>query len=106
MKKFLFFLFLFIYLNPICVLSFYQEKLLSQSGVVVELVYRAFEPGEIIVVSIKDSSAIKKAEVRFLKRKFFSLSYDSRKSKAITRYFCERASRLNCHHSNDPPIHE
>lgn len=70
MKKFFFFLFLFIYLNPICVLSFHQEKLLSQSGVVVELAYRAFEPGEIIAVSIKDSSAIKKAEVRFLKRKY------------------------------------
>lgn len=70
MKK-VFFLFLFfIYLNPICLLSLHKEKLLTPSGVTVELAYRAFEPGEVIVVAIRDDSNVKDAWVRFLRRKY------------------------------------
>lgn len=70
MKKVFYFLFLFIFLSPVFLLSLHQEKLLTQSGVAVELACRVFEPGEIIIVSIKDSSTIKKAEVRFLGKKY------------------------------------
>lgn len=70
MKKVFFLFLLFIYLNPICLLSLHKEKLLTTSGVTVELAYRAFQPGEIIVVAIKDDSNVKDAQIRFLRRKY------------------------------------
>jgi murein DD-endopeptidase MepM/ murein hydrolase activator NlpD len=68
-KVFLLFL-LFIYLNPVCLFSLHEEKLLTSSGVTVELVCRAFEPGEAIVVVIKDDSSVKNAWIRFLERRY------------------------------------
>lgn len=70
MKRNLFFLFLLVFLNPICLLSLHKETLLSPSGVSVEIVYRAFEPGEIIGAEIKDLSNVKKAQILFLNRKY------------------------------------
>ncbi len=64
-KVFLLFL-LFIYLNPSCLFSLHEEQLLTPSGVTVELVCRAFEPGEVIVVAIKDDPSVKDAWIRFL----------------------------------------
>jgi len=46
------------------------ETLTTSSGIDVELLYRAFEPGEIIVVEIKDSFNVKEARVRFLDRSY------------------------------------
>ena len=46
------------------------ETLTTSSGIDVELLYRAFEPGEIIVVEIKDSFNVKEARVRFLERSY------------------------------------
>ncbi len=68
-KVFLLFL-LFIYLNPICLFSLHEEQLLTPSGVTVELVYRAFEPGEVIVVAIKDDPSVKDAWIRFLEKRY------------------------------------
>ncbi len=68
-KVFLLFLF-FIYLNPICLFSLHEEQLLTPSGVTVELVCRAFEPGEVIVVAIKDDPSVKDAWIRFLERRY------------------------------------
>ncbi len=68
-KVFLFFL-LFIYLNPVDLFSLHEEQLLTPSGVAVDIIYRAFEPGEIVVVSIKDDSSIKDAWIRFLDRRY------------------------------------
>ncbi len=68
-KVFLLFL-LFIYLNPICLFSLHEEQLLTPSGVTVELVCRAFEPGEVIVVAIKDDPSVKDAWIRFLERRY------------------------------------
>ncbi len=70
MKKIFLFLLLFIYLNPICLFSLYEEQLLTPSGVTVELICRAFEPGEIVVVTIKDDSSVKGAWIRFLERRY------------------------------------
>jgi murein DD-endopeptidase MepM/ murein hydrolase activator NlpD len=47
------------------------EKITTPSGFIVELTYKAFEPGEIIVVSIKNDLAIKSAQVWFLNGKYF-----------------------------------
>jgi len=70
MKKALLLFFLFIYLNPICLFSLHEEQLLTPTGVTVDLVCRAFEPGEIIVVTIKDDSSVKGAWIRFLERRY------------------------------------
>ena len=68
-KVFLLFL-LFIYLNPICLFSLQEEQLLTPSGVTVDFVCRAFKPGEVIVVAIKDDSSVKNAWIRFLERRY------------------------------------
>jgi murein DD-endopeptidase MepM/ murein hydrolase activator NlpD len=68
-KVFLLFL-LFIYLNPVGLFSLHEEQLLTPSGVTVDLICRAFEPGEIIVVAIKDDSNVKGAWIRFLDRRY------------------------------------
>lgn len=68
-KVFLLFL-LFINLNPICLFSLHEEQLLTPSGVTVDLVCRAFEPGEVIVVAIKDDPSVKDAWIRFLGRRY------------------------------------
>ncbi len=47
------------------------EKIATPSGFIVELTYKVFQPGEIIVVSVKNDSAIKSAQVWFLKGKYF-----------------------------------
>lgn len=70
MKKVLLFFLLFIYLNPICLFSLHEEQLLTPSGVTIELVCRAFEPGEVIVVAIKDDPSVKDAWIRFLERRY------------------------------------
>jgi len=70
MKKIFLLSLLFIYLNPICLFSLHEEQILTSSGVTVELTCRAFEPGEVMVVAIKDDSNIKDAWIRFLKRRF------------------------------------
>ncbi|NIO49273.1 MAG: peptidoglycan DD-metalloendopeptidase family protein [Candidatus Aminicenantes bacterium] len=68
-KVFLIFL-LFIYLNQIYLLSLHEEQLLTPSGVTVELLCRAYESGEVIVVTIKDDSSVKDAWIRFLGRRY------------------------------------
>jgi len=68
-KVFLLFL-LFISLNPACLFSLHEEQLLTPSGVTVDLICRVFEPGEIIVVVIKDDSIVKNAWIRFLDRRY------------------------------------
>ncbi len=62
--------FFFIFFKSAYIHALEIEKLTTPSGVVVELSYRAFRPGEIIVVSIKDYSAIRRALVRFLKENY------------------------------------
>ena len=68
-KVFLLFL-LFLFLNPIYALSLHEEEFLTPSGVAVEINYRAFEPGEVIFVTIKDDSVVKDAQIRFLRRRY------------------------------------
>lgn len=73
MKKVCFFFLLFIYLTPICLFSLNKEKLMTPSGVSVELAYRDFHPGEVIVVAIvaiEDDSSVRDAQIRFLRRKY------------------------------------
>ena len=70
MKKIFFLLLLFIYLNPICLFSLHEEQLITPSGLTVELSCRAFKPGEVMVVAIKDDSNITDAWIRFLGRRF------------------------------------
>jgi len=70
MKKIFLLFLLFIYLNPICLFSLHEEQLLTPSGVTVDLVCRAFEPGEVIVVAIKDDPSVKDAWIRFLGRRY------------------------------------
>ena len=70
MKKVFLLFFFFIYLNPVCLFSLHEEQLLTPSGVAVDLVCRAFEPGEIIVLAIKDDSSVNVAWIRFLERRY------------------------------------
>ena len=70
MKKTFFHLLLFICLIPACLFSLHDEQLLTPTGRTVELAYRAFEPGEVMVVSIRDDSEIEDAWIRFLGRRF------------------------------------
>lgn len=70
MRRFLFLLFLFFYLNPANLFSIHSERWLSPSGTPIEVIYRAFQPGEIIIVSIKDNLRIRNAQLRFLGRKY------------------------------------
>lgn len=70
MRRFLFLLFLFFYLNPVNLFSIHSERWLSPSGTPIEVIYRAFQPGEIIIVSIKDNLRIRNAQLRFLGRKY------------------------------------
>jgi murein DD-endopeptidase MepM/ murein hydrolase activator NlpD len=70
MKKIFLLSLLFIYLNPVYLICLHEEQLLTPSGVTVKLACRAFEPGEIIAVAIKDNSSVKEAWIRFLGRKY------------------------------------
>ncbi len=70
MKKIFLLFLLFIYLNPICLFSLHEEHLLTPSGVTVDLICRAFEPGEVIVVAIKNDPSVKDAWIRFLERRY------------------------------------
>jgi len=70
MKKVFLLFVLFIYLNQICLFSLHEEQLLTPSGVTVDLVCRAFEPGEVIVVAIKDDPSVKDAWILFLERRY------------------------------------
>jgi len=47
-----------------------KETWHTPSGVPIEVYYRALQPGEIMMVSIKESLQIKAAQVRFLDQKF------------------------------------
>jgi murein DD-endopeptidase MepM/ murein hydrolase activator NlpD len=70
MKRVLLLFLLFIYLNPFHLFALNEEQFLTPSGVKVELLYRAFEPGEVVVVAIEDDSSVKDAWIRFLGRKY------------------------------------
>ncbi len=70
MKKVFLLSLLFMYLSPDCLVSLHEEQLLTPSGVAVDLVCRAFEPGEVIVVAIKDDPSLKDAWIRFLERRY------------------------------------
>lgn len=70
MKKAFFLIFFICCLNLVQSSASQTETLTTSSGIDVELLYRAFEPGEIIVVEIKDSFNVKEARVRFLERSY------------------------------------
>jgi len=70
MKKIVFLFLLLAYLNGIGLLSLESEKLLSPSGITVEMAYRVFQPGEAIVVTIEEGANVADAQVRFLGRKY------------------------------------
>lgn len=61
-----------------------KERWLSPSGIVIEAHYRALQPGEIIVFSIKNNT-VKDAQILFLGRKVL-LARDPKREKLMT--FC------------------
>jgi hypothetical protein len=64
---FLILLFLCVHLWP---LFSSQERWFSPKGFEVNVFYRKFQPGEIIVLSIQDNPAVRSAQVRFLGKKY------------------------------------
>ena len=70
MKKVFFLFFSFFYLYSASLLSIQKETWHSPSGIPIEITYRALQPGEIIVISIKDSLRIKDVQIRFLGQKY------------------------------------
>lgn len=70
MRK-IFFLFLLVFfLNSFLLFSFQKEYLHTSSGVIIELTYRAFQPGEIIRVSLVENPEVKEVSLRFLGREY------------------------------------
>ncbi len=70
MKKVFLFVFFLSCLNLVSFAASQTETLTTPSGVKVDLLYRAFEPGEVVVVEIKEPFQVKEARVRFLDRDF------------------------------------
>jgi murein DD-endopeptidase MepM/ murein hydrolase activator NlpD len=70
LKPFLLLLFFAFYTSPY-LQALEVEKITTPSGFIVELTYKALEPGEVIVVSTQNNSAIKSAQVWFLNGKYF-----------------------------------
>jgi hypothetical protein len=70
MKKIFLFVFILSCLYLVSSAASQAETLTTPSGVKVELLYRAFEPGEAVVVEIKEPFRVKEARVRFLDRNY------------------------------------
>ncbi|UCE22348.1 MAG: hypothetical protein JSV46_09130, partial [Candidatus Aminicenantes bacterium] len=70
MKKALLFIFFLSCLSLVSSAASQTETLTTTSGVKIELLYRVFEPGEVVVVEIKEPFRVKEARVRFLDRDF------------------------------------
>lgn len=66
MKKILFLFLLAFFLNPSFLFSLQKEYLQSPSGVTFEFAYRAVQPGEVIMVILKENPSVKEVIIRFL----------------------------------------
>jgi murein DD-endopeptidase MepM/ murein hydrolase activator NlpD len=82
MKKILILFLLLACLNGVGLSFLENEKLFSPSGITVELAYRAFQPGEAIMVTIGEGTDIADAQVQFLGRK-----YDMGKDETSSRLY-------------------
>jgi murein DD-endopeptidase MepM/ murein hydrolase activator NlpD len=69
-KRVIVFSVLFLLCVPIRTLLSSQEKWFSPSGFSIEVRCRSFQPGEIVILSIKGSTEIKNAQIRFLGNKY------------------------------------
>lgn len=67
MKKKILFLFL---LNPLFLLSLQNETLQSPSRVTFEFTWRTLQPGEVIMVVLRENPSVKKVTIRFLEREY------------------------------------
>jgi murein DD-endopeptidase MepM/ murein hydrolase activator NlpD len=66
-----FFLFLLnFFLASSCLFSFQKEYLHSSSGATLEFTYRALEPGEVIMVTLKDNPAVLEVKLQFLGKEY------------------------------------
>ena len=70
MKRVVVFSILFLLCVPIRTLFSNQEKWFSSSGFLVEVRCRSFQPGEIIIISVKGGPEVKNAQIRFLGNKY------------------------------------
>lgn len=70
MKKAILFSLIFMYSSSLGLYSLQIESLQSPSGVVVEIVSRAYQPGEVIMISIPENSSVKRAQIRFSEKKY------------------------------------
>lgn len=73
MKKVILFLFIFIsisFLNPLFLLSLQNETLQSPSGVTFEFNWRTLQPGEVIMVVLRENPSVKKVNIQFLGREY------------------------------------
>lgn len=70
MKRIYFLFFSILFLIPSGILSFQEEYLQSASGATLELTYRALEPGEVIMVSLKDAPSAKEITFWFLGKEY------------------------------------
>jgi murein DD-endopeptidase MepM/ murein hydrolase activator NlpD len=64
-------LFFFVFFSSPCLRGLEVERITTPSGVIIELTYSTFQPGEMIVVSIQNNSAVKSGQVWFLGGKYF-----------------------------------
>lgn len=82
MKRFLFLFILILSLNQISLLAIQNQRWLSPSGARIDVLYRTFQPGEIIIVSIKDTLRVKDAKLHFLGKKY-SIVKDKTRSQLL-----------------------
>ncbi|NIM91773.1 MAG: peptidoglycan DD-metalloendopeptidase family protein [Candidatus Aminicenantes bacterium] len=76
MKRIFFLFFSVFFLGSSSLFSFQREYLRSSSGATLELTYRALEPGEVILVSLKDASSAEEVTLWF-QGKDYPLKKDS-----------------------------
>jgi len=70
MKRSFFLFLLNFFLVSSSLLSFQKEYLHSSSGTILEFTYRALEPGEVIMVSLKDTPTVKEVTLQFLGKEY------------------------------------
>jgi len=70
MKRDLFVLILVLYLLPISLYSVENETIQTSTGAILEFSFRAYQPGEIILVTLKENPLVKRVTIRFLGKKY------------------------------------
>lgn len=70
MRRTVFLVYLLLCLQPWPVFSSQSQRWISPSGLAVEVLYRAFQPGDVFILSIEEAASVMDAQIRFLGKKY------------------------------------